>query len=96
MYVRKKYRKLLSLADKQFNIPNSFHRFIEKQKLAHNLVIKSKSNHCWCTCCKTNFVAQTKANSMIKCPNCKQQLLVKTDRLQEYSFKDNLQVYFKM
>ena len=96
MYIRKKYRRLLDLADKRFTIPPTFQRFIEKQKLCHNLVIKSKGNNCWCTCCNHKFMAQAKVNCKIKCPNCKQRLLVKTDRLQRYEFKDNLQLLDKV
>lgn len=96
MYIKKKYRELLSKADKQFTIPPSFQKFIEKQKMAHNLIIKSKGNNCRCTFCHNKFVAQTKVNREIRCPNCKQKLLVKTDRLQQYNFKDNLQLLDKV
>lgn len=96
MYIKKKYRHILDLADKQFIIPNSFQKFINENKMLQNLVIKSKGNHLRCTCCDHKFVAQTKVNRMIKCPNCKQKLLVKSDRLQSYDFKDNLQLLDKV
>lgn len=96
MYIKKKHRYILDLADKQFTIPNSFQRFINEKKRLHNLVIKSKGNNLWCTCCNHRFVAQAKVNCMIKCPNCKQKLLVKSDRLHAYIFKDNLQLLDKV
>lgn len=96
MYIKKEYRRLLYLADKQFTTPTSFKKFISEKEKLHNLVIKSKGNNCFCTCCNHNFVAQTNVNGMIKCPNCKQKLLVKTDRLQNYIFKDNLQLLDKV
>lgn len=96
MYIKKKYRRLLDLGDKQFTISSSFQRFIDEKTKLHNLVIKSKGNQCWCTCCHYHFVAQTKINCMIKCPNCKQYLLIKTDRLQYHVFKDCLQVLDKI
>lgn len=96
MYIKKKYQRLLDIADKQFIIPNTFQRFIDEKKMLHNLVIKSKGNHLLCTCCNHKFVAQAKVNGMIKCPKCKQKLLVKTDRLQSYDFKDNLQLLDKV
>ena len=96
MYVKKKYRRLLDIADRQFIIPSSFRKFIEEKKLLHNLVIKSKGNNLLCTCCNHNFVAQAKVNGVIKCPNCKQKLMVKTDRLTSYDFKDNLQLLDKV
>ena len=96
MYIKKKYRRLLELGDKQFIIPSYFQRFIDEKTKLHNLVIKSKGNQCWCTCCHHNFVAQTKVNCMIKCPNCKQYLLIKTDRLKYHVFKDCLQLLDKV
>ena len=96
MYIRKKYRRLLDLADKQFTIPTSFQRFIDEKTKLHNLVIKGKGGQCWCTCCGHNFVSQTKVNCMIKCPNCKQYLLIKTDRLKYHVFKDCLQLLDKI
>ena len=87
MYVKKKYRRLLNLTDEQFTIPSSFQRFIDEKEDLHNLVIKSKGSKCWCTCCHHSFVSQTKVNGFIKCPNCKNKLLVKSDRLTSYIFK---------
>ena len=96
MYIKKKYRKILALADKEFTIPKSFQKFINEKKKFHNLIIKSKGGNCYCTCCHNKFNAQVKVNCEIKCPNCKQRLLVKTDRLQSYIFKDNLQLLDKV
>lgn len=96
MYVKKKYRRLLDISDKQFTIPSYFQKFIDEKTKLHNLVIKSKGNQCWCTCCHHNFIAQTKVNCMIKCPNCKQYLLIKTDRLKYHVFKDCLQLLDKV
>jgi len=96
MYIRKKYRRLLAFGDKQFTIPPSFKRFMEEKQRFHNLVIKGKSGQCWCSYCNHYFVSQSKVNTVTKCPNCKTKLLVKTDRLQYYSFKDNLQLLDKI
>lgn len=96
MYVKKKYRRLLDLTDEQFTIPSSFQRFIDEKEELHNLVIKSKGGKCWCTCCHHSFVSQTKVNGFIKCPNCKNKLLVKSDRLHRYTFKDCLQLLDKI
>lgn len=46
MYVKKKYRKLLDISDKQFTIPSYFQKFIDEKTKLHNLVIKSKGNEC--------------------------------------------------
>lgn len=96
MYIKKKYRRLLQLTDEQFTISDDFQKFIHQKEKMHNLIIKSKDNNCYCTCCKHEFVHKAKTNSIIKCPNCKEKLLVKTDRLQRYVFKDNLQLLDKV
>ena len=96
MYIKKKYRELLAKADKQFTIPKSFQKFIDKYKRTHNLIIKSKCNQCYCTNCNYKFVAQANANTKIICPYCRERLLVKTDRLKNYIFKDNLQLLDKI
>lgn len=96
MYIKKKYRRLLDLSDKQFTVASYFQKFIDEKSKLHNLIIKSKDNQCWCTCCNHNFISQAKINCMIKCPNCKQYLLIKTDRLKYYVFKDCLQLLDKI
>ena len=96
MYIRKKYRRLLDLADNQFTIPSSFQRFVDEKRELHNLIIKSKGGHCLCTCCKHRFVSQERINKVIKCPKCKHKLLLKTDKLKYYLFKDHLQLLDKV
>ena len=95
-YIRKKYRRLLEISDKQFTIPKSFASLVERFKRLHNLVIKGKNNECWCTFCNHHFVSETKVNGMTICPNCKTKLLVKTKRLTHFEFKDNLQLLDKL
>lgn len=95
-YIKKKYRRLLSLADEKFIIPSCFKRFIREKEKTHNLIIKSKNSQCYCTNCNHHFISKVKINDEIKCPNCKQVLLVKTDRLQQCEFKDNLQLLDKI
>ena len=62
MYIRKKYRRLLALGDKQFTIPLSFKRFMEEKQRFHNLLIKGKSGQCWCSYCNHYFVSQSNGN----------------------------------
>lgn len=96
MYIRKSHRKLLDLCDSKTTLPKSMQRFIIEKEKPHNLVIKSKGNNLWCTCCSHKFVAQTKVNDEIKCPKCKQTLLVKSNRLTYYEFKDYVQFLDKV
>ena len=80
MYIKKYHQRLLDLCDEKTTLPKAMQRFIMQKEKPHNLVIKSKNNQLWCTCCRHKFVAQAKVNGEIKCPNCKQKLLVKSNR----------------
>lgn len=95
-YIKKEYRAILEKADKRFTIPSSFKRFIKENELKHNLIIKSRDNHCSCTNCKHEFTSKRKINEYVRCPNCKQKLLIKSNRLQSLEFKDNLQLLDKV
>lgn len=95
-YIRKEFRIILDKSDRQFVIPNCFERFIHEKKAFHNLIIKSKGGNCICTNCHHHFLSKAKINKEIKCPNCKQKLLIKTDRLSRYVFKDYLQLLDKV
>lgn len=95
-YIKKEYRNILEKADKDFTIPKSFQRFIKEKEITHNLIIKSKGNKCYCTNCNYEFISKKKVNEEIKCPNCKTKLLIKSDRLQRYIFRDNLQLLDKV
>jgi len=96
MYIKKRHQQLLNLCDKKTLLPKAMQRFIKQKERPHNLIIKSKGNHLLCTCCEHSFVAQAKINSEIKCPNCKQRLLVKSNRLKQYVFRDLVQYLDKI
>lgn len=95
-YIKKKYQVILNKSDKTFIIPDYFIKFKDKKEKTHNLIIKSKGGCCYCTNCKFTFTTKAKINEIYKCPNCHQKLLIKSDRLQEYTFKDNLQLLDKV
>lgn len=96
MYIKKYHQRLLDLCDEKTTLPKAMQRFIMQKEKPHNLVIKSKNNQFWCTCCRHKFVAQAKVNGGIKCPNCKQKLLVKSNRLTYHEFKDFIQFLDKV
>lgn len=96
MYIKKYHQRLLGLCDEKTTLPKTMQRFIMQKEKPHNLVIKSKNNQLWCTCCGHKFVAQAKVNGGIKCPTCKQKLLVKSNRLTHYEFKDYVQFLDKI
>ena len=95
-YIKKEYQRLLDMSDRKFIIPNSFRRFTQEKEWSHNLIIKSKGGKCTCTNCGYGFISKVKVNKEIKCPNCRQELHIKTDRLQNFEFKDNLQLLDKV
>ena len=96
MYIKKHHKKILDLCDQKQTLPRSFKRFVERKERVHNLVIKGKNNHLYCTCCSFEFVAQTCLNNVIKCPNCKQKLTVRSSRLKYHIFKDTIQLLDKI
>ena len=96
MYIRKHHQMILDLCDMKQELPKSFQRFVKLKERCHNLVIKGQNNHLWCTCCNKEFVAQTRVNCEVKCPSCKQYLLVKSTNLQHYTFKDIIQLLDKV
>lgn len=72
-------------------MPTKWVKFVDKQKVKHNLIIKDKKNY-KCTYCKYEFNSNAKVNSMCKCPNCKNEYLVKSSKLVYYDFKDELAI----
>lgn len=90
-YIKKGHRQILNLCDNRLNITKEFVRFRQEHELKHNLIIKGKQGNSRCTNCNHNFICNTKVNKEARCPYCKQKLLVKTTRLQNFIFKDNLQ-----
>lgn len=86
----------MNLCDNSLTITKEFIKFRKKYELTHNLIIKGKHNLSYCTNCNYSFTCETKVNKETRCPNCKQKLLVKTTRLQNYIFKDNLQYIDKI
>lgn len=88
MYLKKKYRELISDFDNNTKLPSRFYQYVDKIKSEHRLIIKYK-DHFVCHSCNHEFKAQRyKIGDFHRCPNCNKKLLVKSSRLKYFSTKD--------
>lgn len=96
MYSKKKDRELFKEIDDSLSIPKKFNNFTSKISKKHNLIIKYKNKYV-CTNCKT--VHNSKIHKNIGeyhiCSECNQKLLIKTNKLKKYTFKDNICIFDK-
>lgn len=93
MYLTKKIKILMDEFDNNVNLPKNFDLYVEKIKVSHKLIIKSKNGY-HCDYCNSDFKKKriTKklyGEKLIKCPICKQTLIVKSNRIKNYIQKDN-------
>lgn len=92
MYVKKEQRKQIELLDeyiKELGYPENWEQFLEEERRKEYLIIKSKEEY-HCLYCNNTFNSNTKVNEYVTCPNCKTQLLVKSDKLKKYETKKDL------
>lgn len=91
MYIRKKDKQLFEELDKNLTLPSDFYKFIRNIKKAHNLILKIGYNEFYCTNCDQVFNKENlKISESCICPNCKQELIVRSKTLKHCEFKDNL------
>ena len=95
MYIKKKDRELYSYLDNKLELPGKWKKFVKRQAVKHNYIIKNKNNYC-CTYCNYEFISNKKINAECKCPNCKNTYVVKSIRLKHYIFKDYLAILDKV
>ena len=95
-YIKKAHREILQILDNIPSLPNGWDKFVDKQAIYHNLIIKSAKNKCFCTNCKTHFFSSKKVNQEVKCPNCHNKYLIKRTNLKYYEFKDYLSILDKV
>jgi len=91
-YIKIAHRKILNHLDSNPTPPNNWKKFIQKQSILHNLIIKSNKNKCFCTYCKHEFISNKEINRTTKCPNCNNKYLIKRSNLRHYEFKDYLSI----
>lgn len=88
MYLKKKYRELISDFDNNTKLPTRFYQYVDKIKNEHRLIIKYK-DYFICHSCKHEFKTKRfKVGDFHRCPNCHKKLLVKSSRLRNYNMND--------
>lgn len=92
VYIKVAHKKILKQLDDNPNIPKGWDKFVEKNAVPHNLIIKSSKNNCYCTNCKHTFISKYKVNEKAKCPHCNNKYLIKRSNLRYYDFKDYLSI----
>lgn len=91
MYIKKAAIKLFKELDDNLVIPKSFNKFITKITKEHNLIIKIGTGKYRCTYCNHEFIGENKRiDKKIKCPNCKQSLIIKSKILKHFDFGDSV------
>lgn len=93
-YIKKSEKELIYKIDDYLKTPKGFVDFIDKQSLKHRLIIKTKNGYI-CGNCKAVFKSNKKINEECKCPNCKQEHLIKSNKLKHYDFKDYIAILDK-
>lgn len=88
-YLKKEYVNLLKRIDNELKLPKGWQHFVEKESAKQNLIIKSKGI-CTCNNCKTQFKSNKKINDIEKCPNCKNEYLIKRSTYQYHLFENDL------
>lgn len=95
-YIKKAHREILQILDRKSTLPTGWKKFVHKQSIHHNLIIKSNKNKCFCTNCKHTFSCKKKVSQEVKCPNCHNTYLIKRSNLKYYEFKDYLSILNKV
>lgn len=95
-YMRKSLKLLLEEYDNCSKIPARFYQYVNKIQSNHRLIILEKRKsyiNCHCDNCNRDFSPKGNTLKIIigetyKCPNCKKELVVKTNRCHKYEFDD--------
>ena len=95
-YIKKTHREILKILDDTMSLPKGWNKFVNKQAIYHNLIIKSAKNKCFCTNCKSYFISKKKINQEVRCPNCHNTYLIRRSNLRYQVFKDYLSILDKV
>lgn len=94
MYIKKKDKELFQELEENLSMPCDWNQFILEKSIKNKLIIKEKKNF-QCTNCGAIFQSKLKSNDLCKCPNCQNVYVIKTSRLKNYSFKNELAIFEK-
>lgn len=92
MYVTKKIRILMDEFDTVVDLPKKFNLYVDNIKKTHKLIIKNKNSY-KCELCNSVFqrkkvIKNSYGDKIIKCPCCKHTLIVKSNRIKNFIWKD--------
>lgn len=92
MYLTKKIRILMDEFDTVVNLPKKFNLYVDNIKKTHKLIIKNKNSY-KCGLCNSVFqrkkvIKNSYGDKIIKCPWCKHTLIVKSNRIKSFIWKD--------
>ncbi|HAB66574.1 MAG TPA: hypothetical protein DCE23_04320 [Firmicutes bacterium] len=88
MYIKKKSRELFKNLDRYLKLPGKFNQYVNQIEISHRLIKKNKNN-CYCDNCGHIFNStEVSINERYNCPNCKKELLVRSNRLKKLRQRD--------
>lgn len=94
-YINKWLRNLIQDMKDNFTLPADWNEYLSKVEQNHNLIIKSKNGY-YCTNCQQTFKSNKKIDTEMNCPYCKHKFRIKSDRLKNWEYRDNILIIDKI
>lgn len=90
-YINKAIRELIEEMEDTFILPRNWNEYLYEVEKNNNIIIKNKNIY-FCTNCQQSFNLNNgpKLKEETICPHCKQKYTVRSNRLKNYSIKDNI------
>ena len=82
-------RNLVEDMEATFVLPRDWKDYLYEVEKNHNIIVKTKDSF-YCTNCQQTFSCNAKVKNLHKCPCCKKKLEVRTNRLKNLKYKDNI------
>lgn len=91
-YIKKDIRELITSMDRQFTFGKEIKKWVKNNiSTNHNLIIKTRDEY-YCTNCRKIFYSKAKVGETITCPKCKNNFLVRSNRLKNYKYIDDFRI----
>lgn len=94
-YINKWLRNLIQDMEDNFTLPADWNEYLSKVEQNHNLIIKSKNGY-YCTNCQQTFKSNRKIDTEMNCPCCKHKFRIKSNKLKNWEYKDNILIIDKI